>query len=184
MDFGALLIGYAQIAISLAAFTTIASVVAQVSENTSANLIAVRLKLTLLFSLHLLVLAVLPTVIYQIAPGADEFWRYSAIGASISFAIAAGISVFGELPRVLRDSKNSWVQTILSLVFGFASGGADIFAIWSGAPDFWYLLSMALALACTLTMVVGLVLSFPVFDVHRKDYEPAVEETSRGQKGS
>jgi len=35
-------------------------------------------------------------------------------------------------------------------------------------PAFWYFATLALILGANLVMLSGLILSFPVFDVHRK----------------
>ena len=167
MDTATILIGFAQIAISLAAFTTIASVVVQISESTSENLLAVRLKTTLLMSIQLIGLAVFPIVFYQIVPEDGLFWRYAAGGALSTGAIVAYISFFLILPKVLIDPKNSWSQTISATVTGTASLVAGALSILSDSPQFWYVTAMALTLTACLAMVIGLILSFPVFDVHR-----------------
>ena len=172
MDNATILIGFAQIAISLAAFTTIASVVVQISESTSENLLAVRLKTILLMSMQLIVLAVSPLVFYQVTPEGDLFWRYAAGAALISGALVAYISFFLIIPKVLKDPKNSWPQTIGGTVFGTASLVAVAVCILRDNPAFWYVAAMVLTLGASLFMVIGLILSFPVFDVHRKKASP------------
>ena len=67
MDIAGILIGFVQVAIALVAFTTISVVVVQVSESTTESLLAVRLKYILLFSMHLIVLGILPLVFYQLS---------------------------------------------------------------------------------------------------------------------
>ena len=171
MDNATILIGFAQIAISLAAFTTIASVVVQISESTSESLLAVRLKTTLNFSMHLVVTSVLPLVTYQLVPDEGAFWRYAAMVSLITASILGCIGLFDQLPKVVKDPKNEWTQTIAVSTCGFMSIATGILAILRDNPAFWYITTLALVLAGTLTMIMGLVLSFPVFDVHRKKAE-------------
>ena len=106
MDFAEILIGFVQVAVALVAFTTISVVVVQVSENTTASLLALRLKFILLFSTHLIVLGILPLVFYQLEPEDEQFWRYSALGSLVSVFAIGYIGFVVLLPRILRDSKN------------------------------------------------------------------------------
>lgn len=173
MDTATILIGFAQIAVSLAAFTTIAAVVVQISATTSANLFAVRLKLILLFSISLIVLSLLPIVTSHRLEDSMHWWNQAAIGGSAISASTAFIAMTTCLLPVLRDPKNAWWQTIGVLVFGFGSVGAMGVAAFHSSPAFWYILSIELLLATTLVMVSGLVLSFPVFDALRVAGETA-----------
>ncbi len=104
MDFAEILIGFVQVAVALVAFTTISVVVVQVSESTTASLLAIRLKYILLFSTHLIVLGVLPLVFYQLAPEDGQFWRYSALGSLISVIAVGYIGLLVLLPMILQDS--------------------------------------------------------------------------------
>ena len=70
------------------------------------------------------------------------------------------------LPRILRDSKKSWSQLIFSGTFATLGLGTNVWIIFSNEPSFWYITTLALILAATLVMVLGTVLSFPIFDVH------------------
>lgn len=171
MSLETVLIGFAQIAISLAAFTTIASVVVQISASTTENLLAVRLKATLLFSMQLLVLSVLPIVFHHLDPENGAYWRYSATGSLATAAVVAYIGLFDQMPKVLRDPKNSWPQTVGVTTSGLASIATSVLTLTQNNPAFWYFATIALMLAGTLTMIIGLVLSLPVFDVHRKKTE-------------
>ena len=169
MDFAEILIGFVQIAVALVAFTTISVVVVQVSESTTASLLALRLKFILLFSTHLIVLGILPLVFYQLEPEDGQFWRYSAQGSLVSVFAIVYIGFVVLLPRILRDSKKSWFQLISSGTFATLGLGTNIWIIFSKEPSFWYMATLALILAATLVMVVGTVLSFPIFDVHRSN---------------
>ena len=171
MDTATILIGFAQIAVSLAAFTTIAAVVVQISATTSATLFAVRLKLILLFSICLIVLSLLPIVTSQRFEDSKLWWNLAALGGSAIIAITAFIAMATCLLPVLRDPKNAWWQTIGVFVFGFGSVGSMGVAAFHPSPAFWYILSIELLLAATLVMVSGLLLSFPVFDVIRRAHE-------------
>ncbi len=166
MDFAEILIGFVQVAVALVAFTTISVVVVQVSESTTESLLALRLKYILLFSTHLIVLGILPLVFYQLAPEGGQFWRYSALGSLVTVSAISYIGFFVLAPTVLRDPKKSWPQLILSATFATLGLGTNVWIIFSTEPSFWYMVTLALFLAATLVMVVGGVLSFPIFDVH------------------
>jgi len=172
LDFSQLLIGFVQIAISLAAFTTIATIVVRISDTTSENLLAVRLKTILLYSMHLVVLSVLPLVLYQLTPGDVQFWRSSALLALVSVCLVNYQALFIILPKVISDPKNSWLQTISVIGFSTASVITGVLTIFLDNPAFWYMITLTLVLASALAMVIGLVLSFPVFDVHRAKSPP------------
>lgn len=165
MDFAEILIGFVQIAVALVAFTTISVVVVQVSASTTESLLALRLKYILLFSTHLIVLGILPLVFYQLVPEDGQFWRYSALGSLVSACTISYIGFFVLAPIVLRDSKKSWPQLILSATFSTLGLGTNVWIIFSNDPTFWYIATLALILAATLVMVVGVVLSFSIFDV-------------------
>ena len=166
MDFAEILIGFVQVAVALVAFTTISVVVVQVSQSTTASLLALRLKFILLFSMHLIVLGILPLVFYQLAPEDGQFWRYSALGSLVSVSAIGYIGFVILLPRILRDSKKSWPQLIYSGTFATLGLGTNVWIIFCKEPSFWYMATLALILAATLVMVVGGVLSFPIFDSH------------------
>ena len=168
MDLAALLIGFAQIGVALAAFTTIAAVVVQVSETTSENLLAVRLATILMFTVFLIVCAVLPLIVYQAVPDVNRFWKISAMFAATGSLAPAIIGFFFLNPAAVQDSKNSWKQTISVNIFGFAAAGAFIWSVFAQNSAFWYILAIGLLLAACLVMLIGLILSFPVFDVMRK----------------
>lgn len=169
MDTATVLIGFSEIAIALAGFTTIATVIVRVSDSTSHNLLAIRLKTILLFSIHLIVISVLPVTLFQLDldPSPDQFWRWSAILSLASGAIVAYIGFLHLLPLTLRDDKNSWWQTIGVSTLGTMSMLTTALVIAGGNPVFWYMATLSLVLGASLTMLVGLILSFPVFDVHR-----------------
>jgi len=166
LDFAEILLGFVQVAVALVAFTTISVVVVQVSQSTTASLLALRLKFILLFSMHLIVLGILPLVFYQLAPEGGQFWRYSALGSLVSVSVTGYIGFVILLPRILRDSKKSWPQLIYSGTFATLGLGTNVWIIFSEAPSFWYMVTLALVLAATLVMVVGVVLSFPIFNSH------------------
>ena len=166
VDFAEVLIGFVQVAVGLVAFTTISSVVVQVSQRTTASLLALRLKFILLFSMHLIFLSVLPLVTSQLSPDDEQFWRYSAIGSLVSVVAMGYIGFVVLLPKILRDEKKSWSQLIISGTFATLGLGTNIWIVFSATPSFWYMGTLALMLAATLVMVVGAVLSFPIFDAH------------------
>lgn len=167
MDTATVLIGFAEIAIAMAGFTTIATVIVRVSDRTSHNLLAIRLKTILLFSMHLIVISVLPVALYQLDSGPDEFWRWSAMLSMASGTVVAYIGFLHLLPLTLRDDKNSWWQTISVSTLGTMSILTAALTIAGANPVFWYMATLSLVLGGSLTMLVGLILSFPVFDVHR-----------------
>ena len=101
MDLAALLIGFAQIGVALAAFTTIAAVVVNVSETTSENLLAVRLATILMFTVFLIVCAVLPLIVYQAVPDANRFWKISAMFAASGSLAPAIIGFFVLNPKAV-----------------------------------------------------------------------------------
>ncbi len=169
MDFAEILIGFVQVAIALVAFTTISAVVVQVSKSTTENLLALRLKFILLFSMHLIVLCILPLVFYQIEPNHAQFWRYSALGSLVSVGVVGYVGFVVLLPKILRDSKKSWPQLILSGTFATFGLVSNVWIIFCKEPSFWYMVTLALILGATLVMVVGGVLSFPIFDVHESN---------------
>jgi len=164
VDFAEILIGFVQVAVALLAFTTISVVVVQVSESTTESLLALRLKYILLFSTHLIVLGILPLVFYQLAPEDGQFWRHSALGSLVSASALVYVGFVVLLPRILRESKKSWAQLVLSGTFASLGLGANVWIIFSTESSFWYVVSLALFLAATLVMVIGAVLSFQVFD--------------------
>jgi len=164
VDFAEILIGFVQVAVALLAFTTISVVVVQVSESTTESLLALRLKYILLFSTHLIVLGILPLVFYQLAPEDGQFWRYSALGSLVSVSALVYVGFVVLLPRILRDSKKSWVQLIFSGTFASLGLGANVWVIFSTESSFWYVATLALFLGATLVMVIGAVLSFQIFD--------------------
>lgn len=166
MDIEGILIGYVQVAVALVAFTTISAVVVRVSESTTESLLALRLKYILLFSMHLIVLGILPLVFYQLTPEDGQFWRYSALGSLVTVSAIVYVGILVLAPMVLRDPKKSWPQFILSATFSILGLVANVWIIFSNEPSFWYMATLALILAATLVMVVGAVLSFPIFDVH------------------
>lgn len=168
MELATILIGFAQIAIALAGFTTIASVVVQISERTSANLVAARLGSILTFSMLLVVMSVLLIAFYHLVTQGDQFWHYAAIGSLIVSSLAAYINFFHVIPKVVKDPHNSWLQTISSLVFALGGSASLVLTLLRDNPAFWYFAAMTLTLAACLTMIIGFVLSFPVFDVLRK----------------
>ena len=162
MDTANILIGFAEIAIALAGFTTISTIIVRISDSTSRNLLAVRLKTILLFSIHLVLLAIAPTVLFQLQPEGDHYWRWSALLSLCAGIIVAAIGFIRLMPTTINDPKNSWLQTIsVSLVTGWL-------AYASNHPAFWYFATLALILGANLVMLAGLILSFPIFDVHRK----------------
>ena len=162
MDTANILIGFAEIAIALAGFTTISTIIVRISDSTSRNLLAVRLKTILLFSIHLVLLAIAPTVLFQMQPEGDHYWRWSALLSLCAGIIVAAIGFIRLMPTTINDPKNSWLQTIsVSLVTGWL-------AYASNHPAFWYFATLALILGANLVMLAGLILSFPIFDVHRK----------------
>ena len=171
MDTATLFMGFAEIAIALAGFTTIATVVARISDSTSKNLLAVRLKTTLMFSVHLIIISIAPFVLYQLEPNSDQFLRWSAVVSFISSVVVAYISFFSLLPRTIRDPQNSWWQTVGSVGCGLGSLVTGVLTIVGDNASFWYSATLSLILGTCLIMFVGLVLSFPVFDVHLKDYK-------------
>jgi uncharacterized membrane protein YgdD (TMEM256/DUF423 family) len=168
MDTETLLMGFAEMAIALAGFTTIATIIVKVSDATSENLLAVRLKTVLIFSIHLIVISISPFLLYQLDPNPEQYWRSSALVSFVSGGVVAYISFVQLLPRVLKDSKNSWWQTISSVMCGSASVVTGIFTIFGNNASFWYSVTLSLVLGTCLIMLAGLVLSFPVFDIHRK----------------
>jgi hypothetical protein len=163
VDFAEILIGFVQVAVALLAFTTISVIVVQVSESTTASLLVIRLKFILLFSTHLIVLGILPLVFSQLKLEEGQYWRYSALGSLTSVCTIHYFS-FVLLPGVLRDPKQSWTQTSLTIVFSSLGTGTNVWVIFSKEPSFWYISALALFLAATLVMVIGVVLSFKIFD--------------------
>jgi len=166
VDIAEILIGFVQVAVALVAFTTISVVVVQVSENTTESLLALRLKYILLFSTHLIVLSTLPLVFYQLAPEDGQFWRYSALGSLVTVSAIGYVGILVLAPLVLRDPKKSWLQLFLAATFSTLGLCTNVWIIFSNEPGFWYMATLALILAATLVMVIGGVLSFPIFDVH------------------
>ncbi|NKC01253.1 MAG: hypothetical protein GKR90_22530 [Pseudomonadales bacterium] len=166
MDISEILIGFVQVAIALVAFTTISAVVVQVSESTTESLLALRLKYILLFSTHLIVLGTLPLVFYQLVPENGQFWRYSALASLVTVSAVGYVGFLVLAPIVLRDPKKSWPQLILAAAFSTLGLCTNVWVIFSNEPSFWYVSTLSLILAATLVMVVGGVLSFPIFDVH------------------
>jgi hypothetical protein len=167
VDFEEILIGFVQTAVALVAFTTISVVVVQVSERTTESLLALRLQYILLFSIHLIALGILPLVVYQLAPEDGQFWWYSALGSLVTASAVAYVGLIVLLPGILRDPKKSWPQLLLAGSFATCGLGTNVWIIFSEEPSVWYMITLALMLAATLVMVVGVVLSFPIFDVHR-----------------
>ena len=168
MDIATLLIGLAQIGVALAGFTTIAGVVVRVSKTTTENLLAVRMATILMFSVFVIVGAILPMVIYHTAPDYDRYWRLSSLVITPLSLVMAVIGTFYILPRTIRDTKNSWPQTLSSTACGYAGVSAIFFALFAQNAAFWYIAGLGLVLAGSLVMLVGLILSFPVFDILRK----------------
>lgn len=175
MDFAEILIGFVQVAVALVAFTTISVVVVQVSESTTESLLALRLKYILLFSTHLIVLGILPLVFYQLVPEDGQFWRYSALGSLVAVGAVGYVGIFVLAPIVLRDPKKSWPQLIVAGTFSILGLATNVWIIFSSEPSFWYMATLALILGATLVMVIGGVLSFPIFDVH-KSKKPTNDE--------
>ena len=60
MEAATLLIGFAELAISMAGFTTIATIIVRISDTTTKNFLAVRLKMVLIFSVHLIIISFAP----------------------------------------------------------------------------------------------------------------------------
>lgn len=169
MDDGTILIGFSELAIALAGFTTIATIIVKVSDSTSKNLLAVRLKMVLMFSILLIVGSIAPLIISQSNLDTDQIWHWSSIAFLVSSSIVAYVAIFDMLPRTLRDPKQSWWQTLGSLVLGSASVLTALAAIFTSNPVFWYMSTLALVLGVCVIMLAGLVLSFPVFDIHREN---------------
>ncbi|MGI9325444.1 MAG: hypothetical protein ACR2PZ_09520 [Pseudomonadales bacterium] len=166
MDFEETLIGFVQIAVALVAFTTISVVVVQVSGRTTESLLALRLQYILLFSVHLIALGILPLVVYQLAPEDGQFWWHSALCSLVTAIAVAYLGLIVLLPRIIRDPKKSWIQLLLAGSFATSGLGTNVWIIFSEEPSVWYMATLALMLAATLVMVIGVVLSFPIFDVH------------------
>jgi hypothetical protein len=164
VDFAEILIGFVQIAVALLAFTTISVVVVQVSERTTESLLAIRLKFILLFSTQIVVLGILPLVFSQLELEEGQYWRYSTLGSLFFLCVIAYLSFFILLPRVLQDPKQSWTQTIVASLFAISGMGTNTWIIFSQEPSFWYISTLALFLAATLVMVIGVILSFKIFD--------------------
>ena len=72
------------------------------------------------------------------------------------------------MPTTINDPKNSWLQTISVTLLGTVSLVTGWLAYASNHPAFWYFATLALILGANLVMLAGLILSFPIFDVHRK----------------
>lgn len=168
MDFATTLIGIAQMAVGLLAFTTIASVVAEISDTTSKNLLAVRLRSLLIISACVTAFAMIPLVLAQLTLEQDQLWRLSAVASITLLVPSAGILYIDVAPKALKDPKNPLLQAISIISVGTAGVLALFAAVFNSTPSFWYILALALFLGGCLIMVLGLVLSFPVFDVHRK----------------
>jgi len=168
LDTANILIGFAEIAIALAGFTTISTIIVRISDSTSRNLLAVRLKTILLFSIHLVLLAIAPTVLFQLQPEGDHYWRWSALLSLCAGIIVAAIGFIRLMPTTINDPKNSWLQTISVTLLGTVSLVTGWLAFAGNHPAFWYFATLALILGANLVMLAGLILSFPIFDVHRK----------------
>jgi hypothetical protein len=121
LDTANILIGFAEIAIALAGFTTISTIIVRISDSTSRNLLAVRLKTILLFSIHLVLLAIAPTVLFQLQPEGDHYWRWSALLSLCAGIIVAAIGFIRLMPTTIKDPKNSWLQTISVTLLGTMS---------------------------------------------------------------
>lgn len=168
MDTATLFMGFAELAIALAGFTTIATIIVKVSDSTSENLLAVRLKMVLMFSIHLIVISISPFVLSQLSPNSEQHLHYSAGVSFVSGGLVAYIGFVKLLPRTIKDPKNSWWQTLGSIASGTASIFTGVLTIIGNNALFWYSATLSLVLLTCLIMLAGLVLSFPVFDVHRK----------------
>ncbi|MFT6294946.1 MAG: hypothetical protein ACJATW_001224 [Glaciecola sp.] len=94
MDTATLLIGFAEIAISMAGFAAIATIIVRISDTTTQNLLAVRLKMVLIFSVHLIIISLAPFVLYQFDPVPERYWRSSALVSFVSTAPVAYIGLF------------------------------------------------------------------------------------------
>ena len=175
MDTANVLIGFAEIAIALAGFTTISTIIVRVSGSTSRNLLAVRLKTILLFSIYLILVALTPIALFQLQLEEEQYWRWAALLSLFIGVIVAVIGFSSLLPPTIKDSKNSWFQTITVTVLGTGSLMTSWLAYAGHHPAFWYFATLASILGANLVMLVGLILSFPVFDVHRSQRQEREE---------
>jgi hypothetical protein len=99
MDTATLLIGFAEIAISMAGFTAIATIIAWISDTTTQNLLAVRLKMVLIFGVHLIIISLAPFVLCQFDPDPERYWRSSALVSFVSIAPVAYIGFFSTTSK-------------------------------------------------------------------------------------
>lgn len=164
METGAVLIGLAQIGVALAGFTTIASVVVQTGVTTSRNLFIVRTLSILLFSLSLILLALAPVLVETAGISGPRLWQVAAMMTMPLWLFSFIVGYFYLMPRVIRDEKNNWFQTILITLCGTAGFATAVMAIFSANAKFWYMLSLMLTLSGALVAIIGLILSFPLFE--------------------
>jgi hypothetical protein len=174
MDTATLLIGFAEIAISMAGFTAIATIIVRISDTTTQNLLAVRLKMALIFSVHLIIISLAPFVLYQFDPVPERYWRSSALVSFVSTAPVAYIGFFQLLPKTLKDPKNFWWQTTGTMTCSILSFVTGLLTIYGTNACFWYCATLSLVLGTSLIMLVGLVLAFLIFDIHQNDLKVTV----------
>jgi hypothetical protein len=102
MDTATLSIGFAELAISMAGFTTIATIIVRVSDTTTKNLLAIRLKMVLIFSVHLIIISLAPFVLSQFDPDPEQYWRSCALVSFVSAAPVAYIGFFQLLSKTFK----------------------------------------------------------------------------------
>ncbi|NNC38583.1 MAG: hypothetical protein EX271_01740 [Acidimicrobiales bacterium] len=164
METGAVLIGLAQIGVALAGITTIASVIVKTSQTTSRNLFIVRVLSILLYSLGLILSALMPVLVSSAGMTGLRLWQVSAMLSMPSWIGLAVIGFFYVLPRALRDEKNNWVQSVVLTVIPTAGFGCAVYAIFSDQAEFFYMLSLMAVLTANLIAMTALILSFPIFE--------------------
>jgi hypothetical protein len=121
-----------------------------------------------IFSVHLIIISLAPFVLSQLDSDPEQYWRSSALVSFVSIAPVAYIGFFQLLPKTLKDFKNSLWQTIGTMTCSLSSLVTGLLTMYGTNASFWYCATLSLVLGTSLVMLVGLVLSFPIFDIRQK----------------
>lgn len=154
---------FAEAAIALAGFTTLASVVVRLSRATNETMLALRLISVIMLATTLLIMSLIPLVIARLELPERTAWTYAAYAALVCGAVTAVCAIF-VLRLVIREKANVWWQTIAASGLGYGGMGMLFAVLLTDVPAFWYVLSLSAQLGACISMVIGAIYSFPVFD--------------------
>jgi hypothetical protein len=153
----------AQIAISLAAFTTLAAVIANIGAVTNLKLQGLRLLCLLSTSLTLLTLSLVPILVSQL-----DVTTFSAlkISALIAFSATALTSAFNinYMFKVKKEPEYKVLQEYVITVFAIIAFGSFIMCVLGDSPAFWYLAGLYGILGICFVLIFAIIFAFPVFD--------------------